>query len=224
MVNECFMGSAFVGMVHFLKKETTKAKASASSESAVAGMKFTALMGAIAGDSSVASSAARKASSMASQGEFDVKFNMMVLGYCPPIENSDLQNTVKQFADFDPGKFKIDMSDEQESDAGEGKATAKGMMQAARQANMKAVISATVESVADKSGMKVLDFNTFMDAFNDYCTNAPNKDGVGIPIGLNIRSWTKDQICQILWKKYIVSGAVPGLAETYGGSTAETAE
>jgi hypothetical protein len=224
MVNECFMGSAFVGMVHFLKKESTTAEMSASSANALAQVKASALFGAFVADTSVGSTTAKKASNMVSSGQFDVKFNMLVLGYCPPIASNKLENTIKQFANFDPANFKIDTNDDAsngDSDTEQGQQTANSLRQAARQSNMKAVISATVEAVEAKSGMSVLDMETFMNAFNDYCANAPQKDGVGIPIGFNVRSWERHNIAQILWKKYVVGGLVPGMAETGGAGGAE---
>jgi len=59
-------------------------------------------------------------------------------------------------------------------------------------AMIKATIAGLHEAYVNKA--KTLDYNSFMNAFNDYCKNGIRRPGVGVPIGINLKQYTKQEV------------------------------
>ena len=116
------------------------------------------------------------------------------------------QKKQKKKRDFDPAKF----TKESAKVIGDNinpqsiKAIKDNKEAARRQSNMASVIESTVMSIQKADSMvktAVLDMETFMTAFDDYTKNAPNTDGVGIPVGMNVLSFARNDICYLYAKQ-----------------------
>jgi len=75
---------------------------------------------------------------------------------------------------------------------------------------MSTVIQATLMGLQqNETTYQVLDYNTFLNAFDDYVKNAATTEGVGIPIGMNLKPYTKREVIAELFKKYYPKNPSP---------------
>eukprot|EP00672_Neobodo_designis_P015880 CAMPEP_0174834698 /NCGR_PEP_ID=MMETSP1114-20130205/4986_1 /TAXON_ID=312471 /ORGANISM="Neobodo designis, Strain CCAP 1951/1" /LENGTH=515 /DNA_ID=CAMNT_0016068621 /DNA_START=1 /DNA_END=1548 /DNA_ORIENTATION=- len=216
MVSEIFQGSVVVGFVHFLKVDRTNTQSSSASTrlSAKAAFDFAKFLDSISGSTSATASVSKKMSSMSSHSVVDVVFDIVSLGYIPKLTPNSQAQTVNSIVKFmDPSQKG---ADEQGS---------KGQNQ--QQSNSKALIDGLLEGVNKVTQENpVMDIKTFMDAFADYANAAhENPKGVGAPVGLNVKEWTKIDVMAALADHYFGEGHTDeeqggdAAASTDGGAT-----
>ena len=200
MVSEEFLGSAMVGMVHFIKREDTNTTQRATSVSAsmTAEMQMATWLSSLTGSSAIMAQAANKAMSSFSQTGIDVVFNVVVQGYMPTLKSSIVKDSIKEFTAFSPKAVDVTndatlMSDQGMSNAASMKdAKAIGYSQSVSGSMIKATIQGLHE--AYENSYNVLDYNTFMTTFDDYVKNAPKDKNAGIPVGMNVKQWTRGNV------------------------------
>lgn len=209
MVSEMFKGSALVGMVHFVQtnetRQTDLAKELREGSHGAAGSKGyqnAAGFEEQTADRHKLEQDASRVIKLASAAKYKVHFSLVSVGYIPKMSPSDVQMAVRQMGKFDPAAFKVPAIVDEEH-------TSSAL--AAVQDNMKAVVSATIQSVGDveSNKLKVMDMRTFMTAFTDYAEAAQTADNdrnIGAPIGMNVRDFTKLDVLSALANKYLGMG------------------
>jgi len=207
LFTECCLGSAMVGMVHFIKKESTSTSQSSSDASfkAMASVQYSCLFASITGDTSISAQMAKKAANSISSGGMDVKFDLICLGYLPTLKANSVQLAVESFKNFDPASFSAenDMAAVANMDSASQSLIASNKSSTQQQSNMSSVIQATLMGLQqNETTYQILDYNTFLNAFDDYVKNAATTEGVGIPIGMNLKPYTKRDVITELFKKY----------------------
>jgi len=150
---ECFLGSAMVGLVHFIQTESTVSMQSTSKQSlqAMQSVRSSSFLSGITGDTGLAIEMAQKAASALSSSGFDVRFDLVCLGYLPTIKSNTVQLAIKEFKDFDPAKFSVDNTQENyaDLDALSNHLLNKSKDQATKQSNMGSVIRSTLQSLSE---------------------------------------------------------------------------
>jgi len=209
-----FMGSAMVGMVHFIKRDSTEQKQTANAAqlaSAISAATKGAVTAGQTGDTSIAANAAKKALALQSSSGLDVKFDLICQGYLPKIKDDSVIMSIKEFANFSPDKIDVqstdgkqhmlgDLSEEQQALINENK------KQSTAESHSGAMIKSTIQGMTDakeSSPPHVLDANTFMTAFADYVQNvsSPNSRH-GVPCGMEIKSWSKLEVRALCGRKW----------------------
>jgi len=201
LVTEIFQGSALVGFVHFIRVESTQSSQTMSSSdymAATASLKVTNFVDTATGGTSFTRDTATTIANMASSSGLDIQFDIVCMGYVPKLGSTDLQSAVSDM-------LKMDVSDQTASADG-----AKGQTQ--QQSNAQALIDGLVHSLNSVARTNpVLGVQTFMNAFNDYATAATEKpDGMGAPVGMNVKTYSKIDVLTALSSKYFGVGLPTG--------------
>eukprot|EP01113_Clastostelium_recurvatum_P006474 TRINITY_DN12924_c0_g2_i3.p1 TRINITY_DN12924_c0_g2~~TRINITY_DN12924_c0_g2_i3.p1 ORF type:complete len:529 (+),score=148.88 TRINITY_DN12924_c0_g2_i3:1380-2966(+) len=214
LCDEVFLGSAMIGMVHFLQTSSTMSsqETMATTSQALTSIRESMLMYSQTFSAGEATQFAAKMANLISQSGLQCKFDLVCLGYIPTIKSNNVAVAVKQFSNFDPATFQGNQNTTIAAglDGVQSTLLQEGQSQNSKQSDMNAVINATIMGLAktDDKDINVLDFNTFMTAFDDYVKNAPSKEGVGVPVGMNVRMYSKRDIIGELAKKYFDSSAM----------------
>eukprot|EP01084_Bolivina_argentea_P266022 451091_1 len=208
MISEEFLGSCMVGMVHFIKTDSTSSLQSATSasfqETATIEVTAAASLAALTGETSIATQVAKKFALSSSSTGIDVKFDMVCQGYMPKLKSNIVQDSIKEFKNFSPESLNVARDDGLLTSLPSTQKLAEmNKSHGTAQSNSGAMIKATIMGLeeADANSYKVLDYNTFMNAFDDYAKNAGQIKGAGIPIGMNIKTWTKKQVLNAMMKQ-----------------------
>jgi len=214
LFTECCLGSAMVGMVHFIKKEKTSSNQSSSESSfeLMASVEASCIFGSITGDTAIGAQMAKKAANSLSTGGMDVKFDLICLGYLPTLKANNVKIAIESFKSFDPALFsaETEMSQVGNMDNVSKNLIASNKSSSKQQSNMSTVIQATLMGLQqNETTYQVLDYNTFLNAFDDYVKNAATTEGVGIPIGMNLKPYTKREVIAELFKKYYPKNPSP---------------
>eukprot|EP01084_Bolivina_argentea_P126377 223779_1 len=214
MLTECFLGSTMIGMVHFIRqKETTQSQRSRTSDVQMASkVEFSSWLSSITGSTQLSTNSASKIANMLSTDEVDVKFDLQCLGYLPKLHSSNIEMAIQQFANFDPAKWhketaNVISSGLQIPDSAAGLKDNKELT--VRQSNMGSVIESSIMALTKAESLvktSVLDMETFMNAFDDYAAKAPDTDGIGVPVGMNVLSFNKTDVINLFAKQAL--GAV----------------
>ena len=141
--------------------------------------------------------------------------------YSPKFESQRISATVREFATFDPNNFsshdseddntrislanQIDDDDDNtltEAQKNEMKnndpLVERSLREARKQSNMSSIINSTLQSISeieDKRRYSLLDAQSFIRAFEDYSAHA-TKCETGFPIGMNVKSLNRYDICK----------------------------
>eukprot|EP01084_Bolivina_argentea_P302752 522617_1 len=208
MISEEFLGSALVGMVHFIKKEDTESlqSDSASAMKTDLSLKQSSAFGGITGDTGVATQVASKAANTLSQTGIDVKFDLYCEGYLPKLESQKITDAIKEFSAFSPDKFNVakekymypNMNKEQNYLIADNK------QNSLKQSYSGAMIQATIMglSKAYENTYQVLDYRTFMNAFDDYVKNVSKTKQCGICSGMDVKHWSKLEVRVLIERKW----------------------
>lgn len=202
MVSEAYLGSALLGMVHFIQQdETTASESSQMSSSAVkAALQVSNYISSFTSSTSASASAASKLAASASQSDLDVRFDIMCMGYIPTLKSNQITQAIKEFGNFDPSTMGV--TDLPQSDVD---AAAKG--QSSQQSSTGSIVKATLEGLQSKeSSIKILDVETFMTAFDDYTNAAKTTEYMGVPVGLNVEEFTEMDVYNLLAEKFLPGG------------------
>jgi len=208
IVSEMFLGSVLVGMVHFVQTQKTNASindtlarnARKFNEDIEENVRQAQKLASLVGSSTIAVDEARRMAKLGSESGLDVQFDLVAIGHIPQLASNPIQQTVSQFANFDPANFRVPSM----LDSGTPISTAAALVQS----NMAAVIAATVGAVAATapSSEAALTSGSFMDAFSDFVKAAQAGNAVGAPIGMNVAQFTKLDVMSQLANKYLNTG------------------
>eukprot|EP01084_Bolivina_argentea_P265741 450560_1 len=216
MISEQFLGSCMIGMVHFIKKESTEAtqetdaisdekrkEKQKAARQAQENVSAAASLGGVTGDTSIANKVASKYMSEAtSSSGIDVKFDIICQGYFPRIQSTEVTQSISEFVNFAPDKMQTETVDiSQNMNSTDLKNINK--QQGTAESNTAAMIKATILGLneAYNSNETILDYKTFMTTFDNYTANAPKRPGAGIPLGMNVKTWNKKDVIKLLFPK-----------------------
>jgi len=209
IITEEFLGSAMVGMVHFIKKEDTLSEQSADVAALRAEFslkKTLPMFGLIGNASGISEQFASKAAETLSQSGIDVKFSLFCEGYLPKLESDKVVDAIKEFKGFSPDKMNAnkdknlfpDLTKEQNMLINDNR------NQGIKQSHSGSMIQSTIMGLtkAYESTYKVLDYRTFQNAFDDYAKNVSKVKGCGVPCGMNVKTWNKLEVRTLIETKW----------------------
>eukprot|EP01113_Clastostelium_recurvatum_P040300 TRINITY_DN6258_c0_g2_i2.p1 TRINITY_DN6258_c0_g2~~TRINITY_DN6258_c0_g2_i2.p1 ORF type:complete len:696 (+),score=168.77 TRINITY_DN6258_c0_g2_i2:717-2804(+) len=222
LTTEAFLGSSFVGMVHFLKADKNKTPSERASQlrNNMRALQDGLVLSGTVGGTSLANRLSDRLADMWTQSGVRIKIDLVCLGYVPSIKPNVLNMAVREFKSFDPDAFS-------ETTSGPVDATVEPVItevvddvkgQIEKQSNMGSVIKSTLMSLEEATRtFTALDMQSFLIALDDYVKNAPTMQGAGVPIGLNVRGFSREEIVEEYeeWKK---KNEVPDTDD--GGSSA----
>lgn len=226
LISECFLGSAMVGMVHFLKSSSSKtAQSSLSSQQSSRLSKLVRLSAAVAstsGDSGIQQQIAEKLADSLGSAELNVKFDLVCRGYIPTIKNQQIMQAVKEFKNFDPATFAATEDKDlfPDMDGVQNTLLAQAKDRSTKQSNMGSIIKSTLMGLSEaQRTLSILDATTFIDAFDDFVQNAHTKNNLGVPIGLNVRNFYKHDVIFELASKYFDQSIMTNKNQQAGNQT-----
>jgi len=216
-------GSSFTGLVHILKKESSDSSQSASAYAS--GIKnsqeFDQWYNASNGGYGNSSSFSSSAKSMLSDSEITSHCSVICRGLIPSIVASDVTSTI-QSMDMDPeavmgqlaaiqdaGNQGVNSSMQSQSE--EGKRG--GQFMKLNSEYMKNSVSAISEK--QNANNKVIDVNSLMTAFEDYCAKAMAGES-GIPINFYFKRLTKSDVAKVYLRRFYPSGITSAKDATRG--------
>eukprot|EP01084_Bolivina_argentea_P302750 522615_1 len=197
-----------VGMVHFIRKETTQTEQSTSARSLKQELllKESSAFAGLIGDTGLAEQIATKAANALSQTGIDVRFDLITQGYLPILESQKVIDSIKLFKEISPDKLDAshdvtlfpDMTEEQNMLIRNNK------VESVRQSQSGAMIKSTIMGIANAydNTYSILDYRTFMNAFDDYAKNVGKTKGNGVACGMNIKSWTKAEVRKLIERSW----------------------
>lgn len=206
LVTEAFLGSALLGMVHFIQQDdTTASQSNSMSSSAVAAqVQVSQWLASATGSTSASQAASRQIANSQSQSNLDVRFDIVSMGYIPTLKSSEITQAIKQFGEFDPSSMGV-------NSLPSSTAEASGAAQNAQQSNTGSIIDATIKGLKESTTTaKILDLDTFMNAFDDYTNAAKTTEFIGVPVGLNVEQFDQMAIMNLLADKYLKGGRAGG--------------
>jgi len=207
MVTEELLGSAFVGLIHIVQKASTETFTStdAAAESLNVKRQATVLATFTNFGLDISNEVADRISALGSAANFDLRFDMVTMGYIPTIKSNVLTQVIQQFKTFDPENMSVVKNGYQLNDLPPETRVIlnANQEQVDKRKNMASVISATIAAVAKTDRpFRTLDANTFMIAFDDFVQGIKTQKGVGAPVGLNLKVFSKYDVEYETAKKY----------------------
>ena len=224
LVTEMFLGSTFIGMVHFTQRNSTALASTQSGDASMRNGSSSSVDNVIVdalkvlagrtGSVQAVTGVAKDAAQRASKAGFHVAFDMVCVGFVPHMSSRELQRGVQQFKGFDPSTFTVPRAT---PPALPSDVLTPAYVQTVQQSNMQAVISATVDALSNVDESRVvLDERSFMNAFAEFVAHAqgdsPNSFGVppgrgtgpsvGAPVGLNVKRYSKMDVMSHLARRY----------------------
>ena len=202
-------GSSFVGMVHVLDSTSTSTGETMASVAASLQEQFNvgAFFAHETGGFGVNSNFSDEAENLLSKQNITSHISIVSIGCIPSIVSEEVQLGVKTFADFDP-KTTMDNLASLANATSEDKGSVDSAASAARTgARMLAIQNATITSVMsrlekiDDGANKMLDINSLMSAFEDFCNKALDGSS-GVPINFFLKPITRSQLAQMWVSKY----------------------
>ena len=207
IITEEFLGSAMVGMMHFIKSSSTNTEQlTVAADVKTELMKRVTSLGSVSGNASIPAQYGEKFAEQLSATGIDTIFDMVCEGYFPKLESTVVTDGIKEFKNFSPDTMSVSTDDTMWNDLSrvtnqllvDNKQTT--LKESHSGAMIKATIAGLHEAYVNKA--KTLDYNSFMNAFNDYCKNGIRKPGVGVPIGINLKQLTKQEVRAIVARKW----------------------
>jgi len=236
IMTEAVMGGALVGCVHLIKSEMTNQNQSNTAVLTDSSLVVAGLLSRLAGMSfnySLSTEFGAKMAEVISSSGLQTQFDLYCLGAIPTIESNQIQQAVRSFGGsggdgssssdgFDPAQFSA-MSPSQG-----GQSTSSGDSDSSsnqdvvtRQQNAANNITATIQALAVTSTTQdVLNFTTFLTAFEDFVQKMKTDQYTGIPIGMNFAELDEQQVINIANDLLLAKGK--STAAVGGGSTGGT--
>jgi hypothetical protein len=209
-------GSSFVGMVHVLRKETTKAlpqeAVDAIQEQFKVGKWFATESGGFGIDPSFSSDIKNLISS---QG-ITAHVTIITMGVVPSVKSNELRAGVKTLTEVDTVKTANEISVVTDT-ADDIKTLSSSAARSQSLAEMQSIKSASVQNVMmglgkiDEAANRVLDVNSMMTAFEDY-TGKVNSGRVGVPINYYLKKITRAELAAQWIQKYYPDTGRPATA------------
>lgn len=209
VVSGATSGSSFVGMVHILNTENTKAAQTVRSvaESIQGQCKVHSWLSSVSGGFGLSDQFSKSVKTLISTQEISSHCTLTTHGSIASIKSNQVKNAVKEFSSFD-GKAAMDdlcslqnalASDKDSIDASAEGARMGGQMIALKNAQMQGVLSGLSE--IDDGSNSILDINSMMNALEDYIDKALGGE-IGMPINYYLKPITKSELAQMWVDRY----------------------
>lgn len=196
-------------MVHVLN--STNTDASEGLEAAIMSMQRTMDAGAwfarVEGKVGVNAKFASDVKNLLSQQNVQSNVTVLSMGVIPSMVANEVQNTVKEFVNFDP-KANIEAVAAMQNAKSSEQATMQSMAEASRasgqtsEVNGKTIVAAlSTLATADGDKNRILDVNSMMIALDDYLTKTA-ESGAGVPINYYLKDIDQKMLAQMWAAKY----------------------
>lgn len=197
-------GSAFVGMVHFIKSEQAQTQADeAIVDQFREKLRLGGWLANVSGEFGVDRSVTDEVKKLLSSQSISAHISLIVSGILPSISSSQMKLSLPQFAQADPSKVMAMVSvlnsetdDAQSSVSSEARAAKRNQQAMAFQQASNSTLIRTLNEV-DRGNNQVLDINSLVKAFENFIS-AINNEGAGVPIGFYTKALNKAQLAK-LW-------------------------
>ncbi|HWZ42914.1 MAG TPA: hypothetical protein VNW97_05530 [Candidatus Saccharimonadales bacterium] len=209
LISGATYGSSFVGMVHVLRTETTRA--SQAMYSLASNLQTTMEIGNMVqyfkGGFGMSESFSNDVKRLLSQQQISSHCSLITMGSIPSIKSNTVKVGVREFADFDADKMMQKLATLQNATASDMDSVAASAKAARTGADMVQIQASQVKSVMtglkeiDYENNQMLDINSMMTAFEDYVTKALAGD-LGVPINYYLKTINKAALAHLWVSKY----------------------
>lgn len=222
-------GSSFVGMVHFINKETAKTDVGVDLEKQLQEqIRLGGWLRDAAGGFGVDESMLDNVRKLLSSQSVSIHANLIVLGTLPTITASNLELGVSRFLDGQT-KQAVEQNDSvSKHSTGRYQSINSSAESAAQGAKVMAMQGGMMQSLIqglgkiDQGSNQVVDTNTLMTAFTNYINGVRNADGKGVtggmPINFLYKKFSRSQLARMWLEKYYASMRAEGGTKPSGTS------
>jgi len=232
IISGCSKGSSFVGMVHLLKTESTSSTQTASSAASavMATIEADIWVQSVSGHFGINDSTSNMAKSLNSSSDIECHATMECLGIIPDISESEIASTVMSL-DPDPSEIMEQLNAMSEASDSTVNDSITGQAGKAKRGNQFMKIKSdylqnTVSALATKENAnnKIIDMNSMLTSFTNYCNKAMEGNGCGIPQSFYIKQLVKSDIAKLYIRKFYRNGIRSSKDATSGMMAQETEE
>ena len=206
LVSGASFGSSFVGMVHILKSEVGDVNQRIFGDVTDVAMKAGWLAN-VRGGFGLDDSFINDLKGLLSNQEILSTVSLVTRGIISSLKSQEIKMGVEEFAHFDPGQMMEKLatlhntmgSDRETMQSAAKSARNAGEMLSIRSAEIRSVINGLAD--IDNGQNKVLNTNSLMTAFEEYCATAANGQG-GVPINFFVTKITAKELAKMCARKY----------------------